>query len=95
MLFEYDDKKSEQNGKKHGIHFEEAQALWEDARRLVTPARPTNELRYRVVGRIAGTHWTAIVTYRADTIRIISVRYSRKEEKEAYEKKADAHSTRT
>lgn len=33
-----------------------------------------------VVGMIDGRYWTAIVTYRGDMIRIISVRRSRKEE---------------
>ncbi len=37
----------------------------------------------KVVGSL---HWTAIVTYRADAARIISVRRSRHDEVENYEK---------
>jgi hypothetical protein len=37
-----------------------------------------------VIGMIDGKHWTAIITYRDDLIRIISVRRSRKEEEQLY-----------
>lgn len=33
-----------------------------------------------VIGMINNKHWTAIITYRGDSVRIISVRRSRKEE---------------
>jgi len=33
-----------------------------------------------------GLHWTAIITYRHDAIRIISVRRSRRDDVERYEK---------
>jgi uncharacterized DUF497 family protein len=38
-----------------------------------------------VIGQIAGKHWSAVVTYRGETIRLISVRRSRAREVEAYE----------
>jgi uncharacterized protein len=38
-----------------------------------------------VIGKIEGTHWSIILTYREDNIRIISMRRSRKEEIEIYE----------
>jgi hypothetical protein len=38
-----------------------------------------------VVGKIDGRHWSAVVTYRGDAIRIISVRRSREEEVALYE----------
>jgi uncharacterized DUF497 family protein len=34
---------------------------------------------------IAGKHWTVVITYRGETVRIISMRRSRKEEVEIYE----------
>ncbi|MBA3027424.1 MAG: BrnT family toxin [Desulfobacterium sp.] len=37
------------------------------------------------VGKINEKHWTGIITYRNDNIRIISVRSSRNEEIELYE----------
>jgi len=39
MDFEYDPDKSRANKAKHGIDFEEAQALWDDPDLLEIPAR--------------------------------------------------------
>ena len=38
-----------------------------------------------VIGKISNKHWSAIITYRGEAIRIISVRRSRREEVELYE----------
>jgi uncharacterized DUF497 family protein len=84
-MFEFDPAKSQANKEKHGIDFIEAQALWDDPALLEIPARTSDEERFVLIGLIAGKHWSAIVTYRADRIRIISVRRSRKEEVVAYE----------
>lgn len=83
--FEFDKRKSQTNKKKHGIYFDEAQALWEDPDRVEIPARTIDEERYLLIGTIAGKFWSAIFTYRNDRVRIISVRQSRKEEVEIYE----------
>lgn len=85
MEFEFDPKKSKSNRGKHGIDFVEAQLLWLDSMLLEIPARTSDEPRYVIIGRIGEKHWTAVVTYRQDRIRIISVRRSRKEEVEIYE----------
>ena len=85
MEFEYDPKKSAANKHKHGIDFVEAQALWDDADLLEIPARTEDEPRFLVIGLIAGRHWSGVITYRGECIRIISVRRARKEEVEAYE----------
>jgi len=85
MEFEFDKRKSRSNKKKHGIDFIEAQALWEDPDLIEIPARTTDEPRFLVVGRIGDRHWSGIVTYRKDRMRIISVRRSREEEMELYE----------
>ena len=85
MEFEFDPRKSRSNKKKHGIDFDEAQALWDDLDLIVVPARTSDEPRHLVVGRIGETHWSGVVTYREDRIRIISVRRSRDEEIEIYE----------
>ena len=47
MKFEYDPEKSRLNKAKHGIDFEEAQALWRDDMLLEAPARtePPRDLR--------------------------------------------------
>ncbi len=85
MDFEFDPGKSEANRRKHGIDFLEAQALWEDPDLVEIPAKISDEPRFLVIGRIAGKHWSGIVTYRSDKIRIISVRRSRQEEVGIYE----------
>lgn len=85
MDFEFDPDKSATNLKKHGIDFLEAQVLWEDADRLLVPARTQGEARYMLVGKMGQKHWSAIFTYRGEAIRIISVRRARKEEVDAYE----------
>ena len=85
MNFEFDSGKSGLNKKKHGIDFVRAQALWGDPDLIEIPARTSDEPRFVVVGRIGSRHWSAIITYRDDCIRIISVRRSRKEEISIYE----------
>ena len=85
MEFEYDPQKSRSNKKKHGIDFVEAQALWNDLDLIVVPARTFDELRLLVVGMIGETHWSGVITYREDRVRIISVRRSRDEEIKLYE----------
>ncbi len=73
------------NREKHGIDFVEAQQLWDDPDLLEIPARTTDEPRFLVIGRIAGKHWSVVVTYRGGNIRIISARRSRVEEVAMYE----------
>ena len=85
MEFEFDRRKNQTNKKKHGSDFVEAQALWDDPDRIEIPAVTIDEPRFLVIGKISDTHWSTIITYRGDKIRIISVRRSRREEIEIYE----------
>lgn len=85
MEFVFDSNKSASNKAKHGIDFEEAQELWNDPHLLEIEARSTDEPRFLLIGSIEGKYWSAVVTYRDDKVRIISVRRSRKEEVELYE----------
>lgn len=84
-MFEFDRAKSEANRAKHGIDFVEAQALWTDPNLLEIPARAVDEPRLLMIGLIEGKHWSAVVTHRNESIRIISVRRSREEEVALYE----------
>lgn len=84
-MFEFDEAKSRSNRKKHGIDFVAAQALWEDPNAIEIPARTDDEPRFLVIGCIDGRHWSAVITYRGEAIRIISVRRSRQEEAAIYE----------
>jgi uncharacterized DUF497 family protein len=85
--FEYDSQKSEINQRKHGIDFNRARLLWTDEKRLVAPARSTTEPREAIIAELDGMLWTAIYTSRGEAIRIISVRRSRNEERESYNKR--------
>ncbi len=85
VSFEFDENKSKSNLSKHGIDFIEAQMLWNDADLLEIPAKTQDETRFLVVGMIADKHWSGVITYRANNIRIISVRRSREEEVALYE----------
>lgn len=85
MDFEFDPHKSRSNREKHGIDFDDAQELWFDEDRLEIPARTTDEPRWLVIGKIKEKHWSAVITYRNEIARIISVRRSRDEEVELYE----------
>lgn len=86
MKFAFDLNKSESNKEKHGIDFTEAQALWNDPDLLEIPAKNVeDESRYLLIGKIGKKHWSAVITYRNDSVRIISVRRSRSEEVNYYE----------
>jgi len=83
--FEFDGDKSQANLEKHGIDFLDARALWKDPDLLEVRAKSEGEPRFLLIGRIGKKYWSAVVTYREDRIRLISVRRSRKKEVELYE----------
>ena len=85
ISFEFDASKSNANRTKHGIDFVEAQGLWNDPMLLEIPAKTDDELRFLVIGIIDGKHWSAVITYRRASIRLISVRRARTEEVALYE----------
>lgn len=85
LKFEYDPNKSATNFDKHGINFVQAQQLWHDPHLIEVRAKANSESRYLVVGLIKGKHWSAIVKYRWNKIRVISVRRSRATEVAFYE----------
>ena len=83
--FEFDRQKSAINKAKHGIDFVEAQALWK-SKHVRLGAKDALEKRYMILGKIDRERWSAIITYRGGTIRIISVRKSTPTEIATYEK---------
>lgn len=85
LPFVFDTAKSASNKTKHGIDFVEAQALWRDSKHLVVAARAGVEERFIIIGRIGEKHWSAVVTYCGDLVRIISVRRAREQEVQVYE----------
>ena len=84
MEFEYDIQKSISNKIKHEIDFEEAKHLWEDRNRIRIQARSDTELRFALIAAYREKLWTAFYTMRNDTVRIISVRRSRDQERRLY-----------
>ncbi len=86
MEFEYNPQKSLSNKQKHGINFEESLGLWNDPLVIEVPINGFDEARYMVIGKLNHKTWSAIITYRGDKIRLISVRRSRENEANHYEK---------
>jgi hypothetical protein len=91
MEFEFDPAKSASNKAKHGIDFVEAQALWADDGIVDAPVMSAGEPRFLVIGRLEGKCWTAVCTLREKSVRIISVRRSRKAEVMFYEGQGNDH----
>ena len=85
MQFEYDSNKSESNLDKHGIDFETAKELW-DGDTVEFKANVKGESRSKVIGRISGEYWAAIVNVRGGKTRIISVRRATQDERRAYDR---------
>lgn len=85
--FQWDENKNLANNHKHGIDFHTATELWNDTQRVEITAPYPLENRSILIGRIDKQYWTAIFTRRDNTIRIISVRRSRKREVILYEQK--------
>ena len=85
MEFEFNPRKSRANLAKHGIDLVVAQEIWDDPDLLEIPANTEDEPRWVVIGRIGSKHWSAVITYRSEAVRIISVRRSRAEEVNLYE----------
>ncbi len=81
-MFEYDEAKSKANKEKHGIDFEEAQALWDGEYSVFKQVFSNAELRYLLVGYSNKKCYVAVFTVRDDMVRIISVRRCRKNEKD-------------
>ncbi len=87
MEFEFNINKSNTNKIKHGIDFVEAQQLWNDFNRIEIPTKFLDEEWFVLIAKLNEKYWSAVFTYRNNKIRIISVRRSRKNEKEIYESK--------
>ena len=87
MIFEWDDEKSHSNQVKHGIDFDTAKALWDDANRVEIQSPYPLESRSILIGKLDKKVWTAIFTRRGSAIRLISVRRARKREANLYGQK--------
>ena len=88
-MFEFDPGKRAANLAKHGIDFDQAQALWLDDRKVFGPTASPDEERWMLVALLDGKLWSAVYTWRGEGIRLISVRRSRQDEAWQYEHQTD------
>lgn len=92
LEFEWDPVKDAANEQKHGIAFEEAQAVFRDPQVLIEDAtRPEyGEQRSKAIGRV-GTFMIAVIfTDRHMRRRIISARRAKRNERERYRQSAES-----
>jgi hypothetical protein len=84
MEFEWDEAKRLANIAKHGLDFLDAPQAFED-RHLLAPARMSGtESRWLLLGRIEGRVVAIIFARRGATIRLISMRRARDDERRQY-----------
>ncbi len=89
LVFEWDDKKSASNEKKHGVSFDEAKSIFTDqfARLIADPDNSDEEDRFILLG--TSIHSRLLVVCHCvrmnDSIRIISARKADKQERDIYE----------
>ena len=86
MKFEWDKKKNESNQDKHGLSFSEAKNIFEDKNRIDFPddRKDYGEDRRIIIGKILEILHTVVYTLRKESIRIISARRSKLNERELY-----------
>ncbi len=89
LVFEWDDKKSASNERKHGVSFDEAKSIFTDqfARLIADPDHSDDEDRFILLG--TSIHSRLLVVCHCirmnNSIRIISARKADKQEREIYE----------
>lgn len=83
MTFEWDATKNRANIAKHGIDFEDARRVFE--RPFLRRFSPrAGEARWIALGLVEERVIALVYTVRGETIRIISARRAREDEKDAY-----------
>jgi len=89
LCFEWDEKKSTSNLKKHGVSFDEAETVFVDelARLIPDPSHSEGEQRFILMGMSSRPRLLIVVfcERNADSIRIISARKADKFERKQYE----------
>jgi uncharacterized protein len=80
---EWNEEKAASNRRKHGIDFDEAIEIFYGTSLLRRSDRDTEE-RWLAIGETEGRVVTVVFTWRSDTLRIISARRARRNERRAY-----------
>lgn len=90
--FEWDSSKDEENQRKHGIAFVDAQHAFADPRRVIAEdvTHSNEEPRFYCFGKVDNDVLTVRFTYRDQVIRIIGAGYWRKG-KAMYEQQNHIH----
>jgi len=91
ISFTWDDRKSRENQRKHGVSFEEAESVFFDerAREYFDPDHSDEEDRFLLVGRSYGLRMLLVChCYRENerVIRIISARRATRTERSVYQR---------
>ena len=89
MQFEWDQAKSIENEKKHGVSFEEAIVIWDGIHLEISDIAHSEDGKERnaTMGWIGDRVFVVIWTVRGEKIRLISVRKARKNEEKVFFKK--------
>ena len=90
LCFEWDESKNRKNKKKHGVWFEEAQQVFDDAGALLffDESHSTREERFLLLGMSASCRILVIVyceREKGSVIRVISARLATPQEVKRYE----------
>ncbi len=88
LTFEWDEEKDLSNQKKHGVSFEEAKTVFNDARSITIADEQHSEEEDRYIDIGTSCHGRVIVvsyTEREPNIRIISCRKATKSERKSYD----------
>lgn len=87
MSYEWDPTKAHRNRRKHGIHFADAVAVFEDDHAITVADPSVKEERWLTIGQdFLGRVLVAVYTYRGSTIRLISARKATAAERAHYER---------
>ena len=86
MVLEFDPAKDRQNVRKHGISLARFADMDESSWLQARDDRDYGgEVRWIIYGLIKSTLYCAVITYRAETHRIISLRRANRRERKLYE----------
>lgn len=86
MVFEWDERKSAYNRRVHGIDFEEAVRVFDDANALRFLDPCTDEERWNIIGSIGRLVFVVYTERAGGVTRLISARLATKKEIDGYYK---------
>jgi uncharacterized DUF497 family protein len=92
LTFEWDEKKADENLRKHGVSFDEAKTVFNDpfSVTIYDPDHSSNEQRYVDIGlSLKGRLIVLSYSERGETIRLISSRKATRKEQRDYEEKKE------